>query len=376
MLAPPHRSKRRSLSRSPVPRARRSTSGEPVRPNGGLEARREQTRDRFDRAGKRDTHEHHPADKREQEKAGVLDKPDVERGSKVYPDEQESEQVGGRVTLDKAGHAGNISRGGQERSDLERNAKAHTEKSEQEGAVSRGPLGRVDQDRIGPRRSDQERSSFRKQPDTETLKRPRSVSPVRGDLTEGGQHLKKLNDVYPPSTPNYASLEEDKGPGGRKPERSGAHMVFDESPTGKGAGVENVMVSKNLKHLGIVKGEEDGSMSPKSSEDRKESKRRKREEKRLRKEEKRRKREEKQKRREGKRAARAAAKLGGSRCEEKDIDRPAGHDEHDGSDGGERSMDDDVESEQKRLRLENDLRKKALDSLRAKKAESYDKCGC
>lgn len=105
--------------------------------------------------------------------------------------------------------------------------------------------------------------------------------------------MKKLNDVYLFSIFNYVSLEEDKGFGGRKFECFGVYMVFDELLMGKGVGVENVMVFKNFKYLGIVKGEEDGSMFFKLSEDWKEFKRCKREEKWLWKEEKCRKWEEK-----------------------------------------------------------------------------------
>eukprot|EP00249_Psilotum_nudum_P022108 c28376_g1_i2 orf=564-2882(-) len=115
--------------------------------------------------------------------------------------------------------------------------------------------------------------------------------------------------------------------------------------------------------------DEDGSGSP-PSEERRKSKKRRKEEKRLRKEERRRKREERHRRKEEKRAARAAVKAVASVTPPpdfgRDVGRLVGLSDYDSGGEEHRSEEDDMESEQKRL--ENELRKKALDSLRAKKA--------
>lgn len=117
--------------------------------------------------------------------------------------------------------------------------------------------------------------------------------------------------------------------------------------------------------------DEDGSMSPRSSEERREAKRRKKEEKRLRKEEKRRRREERHRRKEERRASKAKGKAVVTVTPpEKDY---SGADDSDDNshdrDQTCKGQNEEVENEQQRLEIE--LRRKALESLRAKKAVSH-----
>lgn len=116
---------------------------------------------------------------------------------------------------------------------------------------------------------------------------------------------------------------------------------------------------------------EDGSMSPRSSEERREAKRRKKEEKRLRKEEKRRRREERHRKKEERRASKAKGKAVVTVTPpEKDN---SGADDSDDNchdrDQTSKGQNEEVENEQQRLEIE--LRRKALESLRAKKAVSH-----
>lgn len=126
------------------------------------------------------------------------------------------------------------------------------------------------------------------------------------------------------------------------------------------------VVRENLSKKSRMQEAEDGgadreddqdSLSPRGSEDkRKEEKRRRKEEKRLRREERhKRKREEKQKRKEEKRAMKSST--------------VNGDDKRDSPDGMEPSDEEHSEYDQKQL--EDALRHKALESLRAKKAESH-----
>lgn len=102
------------------------------------------------------------------------------------------------------------------------------------------------------------------------------------------------------------------------------------------------------------------------SDERKQAKRRKKEEKRSKKEERRRRREERHRRREERRAAKMKARSGTNSPVFRENDR--GADRSDGDDACAKfhQSDEEAESEQKRLEIE--LRKKALESLRAKKA--------
>lgn len=108
--------------------------------------------------------------------------------------------------------------------------------------------------------------------------------------------------------------------------------------------------------------------SPSNADERKAAKKRRKEEKRLRKEEKRKKREEKQRKKEERRAAKAAAKAIPSVTPPPDleINRSARNNDFHLVEKAHKSDEDDMESEQRRI--ENELRKKALDSIRAKKA--------
>lgn len=115
-------------------------------------------------------------------------------------------------------------------------------------------------------------------------------------------------------------------------------------------------------------GNEDHGASPVGMDDRKAAKRRRKEERRLRKEEKRRKREERHKRKEEKRASKFSSKGIASVTPPPDFDKRATRtDELDTADEG-KGEDEDMEIEQ--IKLENELRKKALDSIRAKKVVS------
>jgi len=117
--------------------------------------------------------------------------------------------------------------------------------------------------------------------------------------------------------------------------------------------------------------DEDGSMSPRSIEDRREAKRRKKEEKRLRKEEKRRRREERHRRKEERRASKAKGKAAVTVTQpEKDY---SGADDSDDNchDRDQTCKGDNEEVENEQQRLEIELRRKALESLRAKKAVSH-----
>lgn len=115
-------------------------------------------------------------------------------------------------------------------------------------------------------------------------------------------------------------------------------------------------------------GNEDHGASPVGADDRKAAKRRRKEERRLRKEEKRRKREERHKRKEEKRANKFSSKGIASVTPPPDFDkRIVRSDELDTADEGK---GDDEEMEVEQIKLENELRKKALDSIRAKKVVS------
>ncbi|KAK8960035.1 hypothetical protein KSP40_PGU017670 [Platanthera guangdongensis] len=115
----------------------------------------------------------------------------------------------------------------------------------------------------------------------------------------------------------------------------------------------------------------DSSESDSLINDKKETKRKRKEDKRLRKEEKRRRREERRQKRSERRAAKQKLRTKGALSPPSDIDKYLS--EADDSDGGvfqkknsHRINVKETESEQKRLEIE--LRKKALESLRAKKA--------
>lgn len=95
-------------------------------------------------------------------------------------------------------------------------------------------------------------------------------------------------------------------------------------------------------------------------EERKEAKRRRKEEKKLRKEEKRRRREERRRRKEERRA---------EKLKLKDLSENSSDDEHAGRRDSHPSDSEDAHSEQKKLEIE--LRKKALESLKAKKGISH-----
>ncbi|MCO5608059.1 hypothetical protein L7F22_062264 [Adiantum nelumboides] len=132
------------------------------------------------------------------------------------------------------------------------------------------------------------------------------------------------------------------------------------SPAGKGRNIEDLESDGNEDH---------GPISPVSLDDRKASKRRRKEERRLRKEEKRRKREEKHKRKEERRANKASSKGITSVTPPPDFDkRSLRSDDVDSVDEGKGHYDIDTEVEQRKL--ENELRRKALDSIKAKKVVS------
>ncbi|EEF41930.1 copper ion binding protein, putative [Ricinus communis] len=106
---------------------------------------------------------------------------------------------------------------------------------------------------------------------------------------------------------------------------------------------------------------DDGYSSDSEIEDKKEAKRRRKEEKKLRKEEKRRRREERRRRREERRA---------EKLKSKNLkDANSSEDEHAGRRDSYPSDGEDTQSEQKKLEIE--LRKKALESLKAKKGINH-----
>lgn len=122
---------------------------------------------------------------------------------------------------------------------------------------------------------------------------------------------------------------------------------------------------RNTKDMESDENEDRGTASPVVLDDRKTSKRRRKEERRLRKEEKRRKREERHKRKEEKRANKFLSKGIASVTPPPDFDkRTTRSDDFDSPDEG-KGEDEDMEIEQ--IKLENELRRKALDSIRAKK---------
>eukprot|EP00250_Pteridium_aquilinum_P019501 c24456_g1_i3 orf=250-1971(-) len=126
---------------------------------------------------------------------------------------------------------------------------------------------------------------------------------------------------------------------------------------------------RNTKSLESDGDEDHGTASPVSQDDRRAAKRRRKEERRLRKEEKRRKREERHKRKEEKRANKAVSKGIASVTPPPDFDkRTMKSDDYDSADEGKGGDDEDMDIEQKKL--ENELRRKALDSIRAKKVVS------
>ncbi|KAL1323871.1 hypothetical protein AAHE18_13G047800 [Arachis hypogaea] len=131
--------------------------------------------------------------------------------------------------------------------------------------------------------------------------------------------------------------------------------VSEESDKHRREGKEKRKHRKSEKK--VVSSDEDYS-SDSEMEDRKDAKRRKKEEKKLRKEEKRRRREEKRRRREERRAEKLKMK---GKTDYSSDDEEAERMDH------RRSDNDEMLSEQKKLEIE--LRNKALESLKAKKAE-------
>ncbi|PPD94737.1 hypothetical protein GOBAR_DD08273 [Gossypium barbadense] len=107
-----------------------------------------------------------------------------------------------------------------------------------------------------------------------------------------------------------------------------------------------------------VTSDDDDSSYDSEIDDRKEAKRRKKEEKRLRKEEKRKRSEERRRKREARRAEKLKTK-----CHDDDSSSDG---EHAGT-GKSRPGDDEEEAETEQKKLEIELRKKALESLKAKK---------
>ncbi|KAB2050462.1 hypothetical protein ES319_A13G248100v1 [Gossypium barbadense] len=111
-----------------------------------------------------------------------------------------------------------------------------------------------------------------------------------------------------------------------------------------------------------VTSDDDDSSYDSEIDDRKEAKRRKKEEKRLRKEEKRKRSEERRRKREARRAEKLKTK--------RHDDDSSSDGEHAGT-GKFRPDDDEEEAETERKKLEIELRKKALESLKAKKGISH-----
>ncbi|TYI48773.1 hypothetical protein E1A91_D13G270800v1 [Gossypium mustelinum] len=111
-----------------------------------------------------------------------------------------------------------------------------------------------------------------------------------------------------------------------------------------------------------VTSDDDDSSYDSEIDDRKEAKRRKKEEKRLRKEEKRKRSEERRRKREARRAEKLKTK--------RHDDDSSSDGEHAGT-GKSRPGDDEEEAETEQKKLEIELRKKALESLKAKKGISH-----
>lgn len=143
------------------------------------------------------------------------------------------------------------------------------------------------------------------------------------------------------------------------------------SDSGENEGYRRKHVEKRKARRELTAGQniddEDGNMSSRSSEERREAKRRKKEERRLRKEEKRRRREERHRRKEERRASKVKAKTVAT--VERDSAAEESEDDYHDRDHSQQSQDEEMEDEQKRLEIE--LRRKALESLRAKKAISH-----
>ncbi|KAI5067340.1 hypothetical protein GOP47_0017868 [Adiantum capillus-veneris] len=134
----------------------------------------------------------------------------------------------------------------------------------------------------------------------------------------------------------------------------------EASPAGKGRNMHEIESDGNDEH---------GPTSPVTIDDKKAVKRRKKEERRLRKEEKRRKREERHKRKEERRANKVLSKGIASVTPPPDFDkRTLRADDFDSGDEGKVHYDVDTEIEQRKL--ENELRRKALDSIKSKKVVS------
>ncbi|CAM6086160.1 unnamed protein product [Calypogeia fissa] len=203
-------------------------------------------------------------------------------------------------------------------------------------------------DRIDPEPAERERSNHREVTRASGKSVPRTQGP---NASDEGKKTEERNEI----PAKAASDSED---------------VDVDAPSAQ-------KVVKRVKDVSDGAGDEDGSESPGSSDERRKVKRRRKEEKRLRKEERRKRREERHRRREEKRALRAA-KAGedpDDNIEDIENKRPRLDDNHPeprealGSPEVYRRKDDESEDEQKRI--ERELRNKALESLRAKKGIAY-----
>lgn len=220
---------------------------------------------------------------------------------------------------------------------------------------------------------------------------PTARGPTRERPVKFEPQDSKMSDLLPPNRKrSRSSSRESSVPAGESSVPAGERQVAPpKRPSDVNAGVAPVVVrhtgkleesssnddqreaspSGKERNLESDGNKEHGPASPRSVVDKKAAKRRKKEERRLRKEEKRRKREERHKRKEERRAHKALSKGIASVTPPPDFDkRTLKSDDFDSTDEGKGHYDEVTEIEQ--MKLENELRKKALESIRSKKVAS------
>jgi len=218
--------------------------------------------------------------------------------------------------------------------------------------------GRRVDDRIGKdggsgkRETDTRKPAVEKEDRYLSDRRDRYTGKRRSPLSERQQAVKDTRGVRKTVELSQSPVRERREDYERRP----MELDNDDSDTVR----KNLSKKSRIQEAedgGAVREDDEGSLSPRGSEEkRKEEKRRRKEEKRLRREERhKRKREEKQKRKEEKRAMKAGTMNG--------------EDKRDSPEGMEHSDDEHSEYDQKQL--EDALRHKALESLLAKKAVSH-----
>ncbi|OVA15587.1 PWI domain [Macleaya cordata] len=236
--------------------------------------------------------------------------------------------------------------------DRDRKSEKASVRAEHPGSSTQHVLRTVVGVEYGPGRIEDERSTLNQIPDEQSFGKKRSrEGSVRGDKTEALQKSRKRVDNNRPAASDsdydsednekYRSEEMEK----RKHKRSDRHQMASDDDASYDSQIDA----------------------------RKEAKRRRKEEKRLKKEERRRRREERHRKREERRAGRLKAKSMDTVPTPSHIEKNRNvADDVDGDVASKRESNpsdiEETETEQKKLEIE--LRKKALESLRAKKASN------